>query len=120
MLVQEAGRVDTGVGHRVELLELERELRSKNHAVAASRLHQPASASLPHTILLDATVNAWHCGIYNSACDWKTSTKLLGNNPPNAWNITNRAELEAHGISASIEISKEPKATLTMKSRSLG
>jgi hypothetical protein len=65
-------------------------------------------------------VNAWHCGIYNSACDWKTSTKLLGNNPPNAWNITNRAELEAHGISASIEISKEPKATLTMKSRSLG
>src|SRR3954468_14361297 len=55
MLVQEAGRVDTGVGHRVELLELERELRSKNHAVAASRLHQPASASLPHTILLDAT-----------------------------------------------------------------
>src|SRR3954470_21744592 len=46
MLVQEAGRVDTGVGHRVELLELERELRSKNHAVAASRL-RPARLSEP-------------------------------------------------------------------------
>jgi hypothetical protein len=65
-------------------------------------------------------VNAWHCGTYVNACDWKTSTKLLGNNPGNAWNITNRAELEAHGISASIEISKEPKASLSMKSRSLG
>lgn len=65
-------------------------------------------------------VNAWHCGVFSSACDWTSSTKLLGNSPANAWNITNRAELEAHGVGVSLEISKEPKATLTMKSSSLG
>ncbi|WP_326803134.1 hypothetical protein OIE49_17445 [Streptomyces sp. NBC_01788] len=65
-------------------------------------------------------VNAWHCGTYVSACDWTASTKLLGTNPSNAQWIQNRAELEAHGVSASLTISKTPSATLTMKSKSLG
>jgi hypothetical protein len=65
-------------------------------------------------------VNAWHCGLYTNACDWKASTKLVGTNPGTAQTIQNRAELEAHGLGATIEISKEPKATLTMKSSSLG
>lgn len=65
-------------------------------------------------------VNAWHCGTYVNSCSWKTSTKLLGAQPVNAVWIENDAELEAHGFSASIKISKEPSATLTMKSSSLG
>ncbi|GAA1178450.1 hypothetical protein F4556_007297 [Kitasatospora gansuensis] len=65
-------------------------------------------------------VNAWHCGVYQSDCSWSASTKLLGNSPARAKSIQNRAELEAHGIRASIKISKAPSATLTMKSRSLG
>jgi hypothetical protein len=65
-------------------------------------------------------VNAWHCGVFQNACDWTSSTKLLGSNPLKAQTITNRALLEAHGVSASLTISKEPSATLTMKSKSLG
>jgi hypothetical protein len=66
------------------------------------------------------TINAWHCGFYTTACDWKASTKMSGTNPRKAKWIQNRTELEAHGISVSITISKNPEATLTMKSRSLG
>lgn len=65
-------------------------------------------------------VNAWHCGTYVHTCSWKTSTKLLGVRPVNAYWIENRAELQAHGFSASIKISKKPEATLTMRSKSLG
>ena len=65
-------------------------------------------------------VNAWHCTTYWDVCDWTASAKLLGNTPPNAIWINNRTELEAHGVGVSIEISKEPKATLDMKSDSLG
>lgn len=65
-------------------------------------------------------VNAWHCATYWDTCDWTASVKLLGNNPANAIWINNRTELEAHGVGVSIEISKEPKATLTMVSESLG
>jgi len=65
-------------------------------------------------------VNAWHCGTYTKTCAWTTSVKLLGSNPSNAQRIKNRSELEAHGVSVSIEISKEPKATLVMTSKSLG
>lgn len=65
-------------------------------------------------------VNAWHCAAYLKSCSWKTSTKLLGNNPFNAIWIENRAELRAHGLNASLKISKRPSATLTMKSKSLG
>ncbi|MFF7528812.1 hypothetical protein ACFZB2_06910 [Streptomyces bobili] len=66
------------------------------------------------------SVNAWHCGFYVSACDWKASIKMSGTNPRKAKWIQNRAELQAHGISVSLTISKNPEATLTMKSRSLG
>ncbi|MGW4087116.1 hypothetical protein ACWEGS_29195 [Streptomyces sp. NPDC004822] len=66
------------------------------------------------------SINAWHCGFYVTACDWKASTKMSGTNPRKAKWIQNRAELAAHGISVSIKISKNPEATLTMKSRSLG
>ncbi|MEV0963716.1 hypothetical protein AB0J25_14175 [Streptomyces sp. NPDC049910] len=66
------------------------------------------------------SINAWHCGFYVSACDWKASTKMSGTNPRTAQWIQNRAELAAHGVSVSIKISKNPEATLTMKSRSLG
>ncbi|MGX1270940.1 hypothetical protein [Streptomyces phaeoluteigriseus] len=66
------------------------------------------------------SVNAWHCGFYVSACDWKASTKMSGTNPRKAKWIQNRAELQAHGVSVSLTISKNPEATLTMKSRSLG
>jgi hypothetical protein len=66
------------------------------------------------------SVNAWHCGFYVSACDWKASTKMSGTNPRKAKWIQNRAEFQAHGISVSLTISKNPEATLTMKSRSLG
>ena len=65
-------------------------------------------------------VNAWHCGTYVNACNWTSSTKLLGTNPSRAQSITNRARLEAHGVSASLTISKEPSATLTMVSKSIG
>lgn len=64
--------------------------------------------------------NAFECNVFAFTCDWTASTKLLGTTPSVAKTITNRTELEAHGISVSIEISKEPKATLTMKSRALG
>lgn len=66
------------------------------------------------------SVNAWHCGFYVTACDWKASTKMSGTNPRKAKWIQNRAELQAHGVSVSLTISKNPEATLTMKSRSLG
>lgn len=66
------------------------------------------------------TVNAWHCGVYVSACDWKASTKMSGKRPRTARWIQNRAELEAHGVSVSLAVSKNPQATLTMVSRSLG
>ncbi|GGU32780.1 hypothetical protein [Streptomyces lavendofoliae] len=66
------------------------------------------------------SVNAWHCGFYVTACDWKASTKMSGTNPRKAKWIQNRAELRAHGVSVSITISKNPEATLTMKSRSMG
>lgn len=65
-------------------------------------------------------VNAWHCGTYVKACNWTASTKLKGTHPSKAKWIKNRALLQAHGISVSIKISKNPEATLTMKSRSLG
>jgi hypothetical protein len=55
-----------------------------------------------------------------TTCSWTASTKLLGSNPTVAQTITNRAELQAHGISASLTISKDPSATLTMTSKSLG
>ncbi|WP_234440388.1 hypothetical protein [Streptomyces rimosus] len=66
------------------------------------------------------SVNAWHCGFYTKACDWKASTKMSGKSPRKAKWIQNRAELQAHGVSVSIKISKNPEATLTMKSKSLG
>ena len=65
-------------------------------------------------------LNGWHCGTYVTACSWTASTKLLGYNPANARWIENKTELEAHGISASLTISKNPEATLTMVSSSLG
>lgn len=66
------------------------------------------------------TVNAWHCTLYATACDWKASTKMSGRNPRKARWIQNRAELEAHGVSVSVSISKNPEATLTMVRKSLG
>lgn len=65
-------------------------------------------------------VNAWHCGTYWDKCSWTSSTKLLGSNPYNAQWISNRAELEAHGGSLSITLSKHPSATITFTSSSLG
>jgi hypothetical protein len=65
-------------------------------------------------------VNAWHCGTYWDKCSWTSSTKLLGSNPANAQWISNRAELEAHGGSLSITLSKHPSATITFTSSSLG
>jgi len=65
-------------------------------------------------------VNAWHCGVYVSTCSWTASTKLLGTTPLVASWIRNRTELEAHGWSASLKISKKPEANLTMKSKGLG
>ena len=66
------------------------------------------------------SINAWHCGLYTNACSWTSSTKLSGSHPKNAVWIENVASLQAHGISASLTISKEPQATLTMVSKSLG
>lgn len=65
-------------------------------------------------------VNAWHCGTYWDKCSWTTSTKLLGYSPVNARSISNRAELEAHGGSLSITLSKNPSAGITFTSSSLG
>lgn len=65
-------------------------------------------------------VNAWHCGAYATACDWKASTKLLGTNPSSAETIVNRAVLESHGIGGELTISKSPSATLSMKSSTMG
>ncbi|TVZ94338.1 hypothetical protein [Streptomyces sp. BK340] len=66
-------------------------------------------------------VNAWHCGSYVTACDWKASTKLYkGRSHDSAQWVQNRAILAAHGVSVSIKISKNPEATLTMNSRSQG
>ncbi|MFF2519697.1 hypothetical protein [Streptomyces sp. NPDC058086] len=66
-------------------------------------------------------VNAWHCGAYVTACDWKASTKLYkGRSHDSAQWVQNRAILAAHGISVSLTISKNPEATLTMNSRSQG
>ncbi|MYX28982.1 hypothetical protein GTY75_20500 [Streptomyces sp. SID8381] len=66
-------------------------------------------------------VNAWHCGAYVSACDWKASTKLFKGkaHEKGQW-VQNRAILAAHGISVSIKISKNPEATLKMTSKSQG
>lgn len=66
------------------------------------------------------SVNAWHCGTYVSACDWKASTKMKGSNPKKAQWIKNVADLQAHGVSVSIKISKNPEASLKMVSKSLG
>lgn len=66
------------------------------------------------------SVNAWHCGLYVNACSWKASTKMSGKNPSKATWIKNVADLEAHGISVSIKISKNPEASLTMVKKSLG
>lgn len=66
------------------------------------------------------SVNAWHCGTYVNACDWKASTKMRGSNPKRARWIKNVADLQAHGIRVSITISKNPEATLKMVNRSLG
>ncbi|MFF3845994.1 hypothetical protein [Streptomyces sp. NPDC002328] len=65
-------------------------------------------------------INAWHCTLYTNACDWKASTRMSGNRPRLARWIQNRAELEAHGVSVSVSISKNPEATLTMVRKSLG
>ncbi|MDF3301022.1 hypothetical protein [Streptomyces tropicalis] len=66
-------------------------------------------------------VNAWHCGSYFSACDWKASTKLYkGKGHDKAQWVQNRAILAAHGVSVSIKISKNPEATLKMTSKSQG
>ncbi|WP_066883676.1 hypothetical protein [Carbonactinospora thermoautotrophica] len=65
-------------------------------------------------------VKAWHCTMYRSACDWRSETMLVNNGGRIMDWIQNRSELEAHGPSATITISKNPEATLTMKSRSLG
>lgn len=65
-------------------------------------------------------INAWHCALYANACDWKASTKMSGTNPRRARWIQNRAELKAHGVNVSLTISKNPEATLTMVSKSLG
>ena len=66
-------------------------------------------------------VNGWHCGFYVKSCSWTASTKLTkGSKHYKATWIQNRTELQAHGFRASIKISKNPEATLTMKSKSLG
>ncbi|MFG2129041.1 hypothetical protein ACGFNV_14750 [Streptomyces sp. NPDC048751] len=64
-------------------------------------------------------INAWHCALYANACDWKASTKMSGLSPRKARWIQNRAELEAHGVSVSLTVSKNPEATMTMVSRSV-
>lgn len=89
-------------------------------SVGGSASAKPASASwnLPGGDTFQ--VNAWHCGAYRTACSWNASVKLLGYHPTTARWIKNRSELRAHGIRASLTISKNPSATLTMKSRSLG
>ncbi|MFG2848200.1 hypothetical protein ACGF12_34295 [Kitasatospora sp. NPDC048296] len=87
-------------------------------AVPASATSDSSSWNLPGGDKWQ--VNAWHCGTYSSACSWSSSTKLQGGNPRTAQWIENRVELEAHGISASLTISKSPSASLTMKKRSLG
>ncbi|WP_223206309.1 hypothetical protein [Streptomyces xanthii] len=66
------------------------------------------------------TVNSWHCNTYVKSCSWKASTKMSGSHPKQAAWIQNRAELKAHGFRVSVKISKNPEATLTMKSKSLG
>ncbi|MEU2285889.1 hypothetical protein ABZ614_28825 [Streptomyces sp. NPDC013178] len=65
-------------------------------------------------------INAWHCALYTNACDWRASTKMSGSRPKKARWIQNRAELEAHGVSVSVSISKNPEASLTMVRKSLG
>lgn len=65
-------------------------------------------------------VNAWHCGLFAKACDWKASTKMKGTKPKSAQWIQNRAEIKAHGIGAKVTISKNPSAVLKMKSKSMG
>ena len=67
------------------------------------------------------TVNGWHCGTYVKSCSWTSSAQLKkGSRHYNAAWIQNRTELQAHGFRVSLKISKNPEATLTMKSKSLG
>ncbi|MFF0202364.1 hypothetical protein [Streptomyces sp. NPDC005017] len=102
--------------------------RSTSAALAALALAltttTAGATSSSHTVGLPGgnriTINAWHCGVYVNACDWKASTKMSGERPRTARWIQNRAELEAHGVSVSLAVSKNPEATLTMVSRSLG
>ncbi|WP_330349054.1 hypothetical protein [Streptomyces sp. NBC_00582] len=64
-------------------------------------------------------INAWHCAVYVNACDWRASTTMSGLNPRKAQWIQNRAELEAHGVGGSLQISQNPGATLTVISKAL-
>jgi hypothetical protein len=64
--------------------------------------------------------NAWHCGTYVRACGWKSSAKLLGTNPSRARWITNRATIEAHGLRASLSLSRKgPTVRVTGTSRAV-
>ncbi|MCS0635009.1 hypothetical protein NX801_04920 [Streptomyces sp. LP05-1] len=65
-----------------------------------------------------ATINAWHCGVYTKACDWKTSTKLYkGKSSAKATWIQSRAVIKSHGISASLEISRNPSIKIYSKTK---
>ncbi|MFJ6615237.1 hypothetical protein ACIQPT_33740 [Streptomyces sp. NPDC091289] len=65
-----------------------------------------------------ATVNAWHCGVYVKACDWKTSTKLYkGKSSAKATWIQSRAIVKSHGVGASLEISKSPSIKIYSKTK---
>lgn len=65
-------------------------------------------------------VKAYHCSVYTTACDWRSETMLINNGGRIMDTITNVSRLEAHGVDVSVRISKNPEATLTMVSRSLG
>lgn len=65
-------------------------------------------------------IKAWHCTTYWSACDWRSETMLVNNGGKYMDWIENRSTLEAHGISASVTISKNPEASLKMVSNKIG
>ena len=80
MHVQEAGRVDTGRGHRGDLLDLERELRSKDHAVAALLSYVMSvntSTNPPCTTVQDATACGERGVVAVHAGQMLTTDKIL-------------------------------------------
>jgi hypothetical protein len=91
-------------------------------ALVAAPFAQATSASTSWRLHGGDTfqINAWHCSTYVKACSWTASAKLRGSNPSKARWIKNRALLQAHGVSASITISKDSSGSLKMVSKSLG